>query len=270
MHVLEGLDQCVLNNPEAVRQMGRVFITGGQAILEALLATVRDMTPKSRTLSSDMTNLLQHTLRFVRSWIGPRSLQLLLLMYGEDDAGICWLLKAMSTVQHQLEELLTVLAPNPLVDGLYEHLFEFVHPLEALFLFLESIGYDDQTLIDMLITIDDHDTGGMLAAMMAILRSLTEQGPDQLQRLVQRWRRELELEMAQGNGNGQDDEDGSESLTRMSLLCHTQRCLAHLASQIRLLDKRGLFPYNPRTLLIVLDRTQAVLSSIISEVTACN
>ncbi|KAF9930367.1 hypothetical protein BGZ67_005856 [Mortierella alpina] len=274
--------QGLLNNPEAIRQMGRVFMTGGQAILDALLATGRDARPNSSTqigdppltLDSRMTELLQHTLRFVKTWIGPPSLELLLRMYGEDDAGICWLLKAMSTIQHQLEELSIIVSPHPLVDDLYDHLFTFVHPLEALFLFLESIGYDDQTLIDMLITIDDHDTGGMLAAMMAILRSLTEQGPDQLQRLVQRWRRELEQEMTldsggvDGDGDGDDDEDGAGSRTRVSLLCRTQRCLAQLASQIRLLDKRGLFPYNPRTLMTVLDRTQDVFSTAISRVTA--
>ncbi|KAF9962906.1 hypothetical protein BGZ70_007804 [Mortierella alpina] len=272
--------QCLLDHPEAIRQMGRVFITGGQAILDALLATYRDTNPNSSThtggpslaLEFRMTEWLQHSLRFVRTWIGPRSLELLLRMYGEDDAGIGWLLKAMSTIQHRLEELAAVLSPNSLVDELYDHLFTYVHPLDALFLFLESIGYDDQTLIDMLITIDDHDTGGMLAALMAILRSLTEQRPDQLQRLVQRWRRELEQAMALDDGgiddDSDDDADPAGSPARMALLCHSQRCLVQLASQIQLLDKRGLFPYNPRTLVIVLARTQDVLSSIISEVTA--
>jgi len=276
--------QCLLDHPEAIRQMGCVFITGGQAILDDLLAMCRDTNPRLSThtgerpvaLDSRITEWLQDSLRFVRTWIGPRSLELLLRMYGEDDAGIGWLLKAMSTIQHRLEELAMVLSPNLLVDELYDHLFKYVHPLEALFLFLESIGYDDQTLIDMLITIDDHDTGGMLAALMSILRSLTEQGPNQLQRLVQRWRRELELEMAVDDGavdddsddDSDDDADHAGSPTRLALLCHTQRCLAQLVSQIRLLDKRGLFPYNPRTLVIVLNRTQDVLSSVISEVTA--
>lgn len=265
--------QRLLDNPEAIRQMGRVFMTGGQAVLNALLVSHRD----SNLLAMECltAELLQHSLRFAKTWIGPRSLKLLLRMYGEDDAGICWLLKAMSSIQRQLEELSTTLSPNPLLDELLGHLYTFVHPLEALFLFLESIGYDDQTLIDMLITIDDHDTGGLLAAIMAILRSFTEQAPDRLQRLVQRWHQELELEQEKADNNGriddgqEDDGNDSGSGTRLLLLGHTQRCLAQLASQIKLLDKRGLFPYNPRTLMVVLGRTQEVLSSVLGEITAC-
>ncbi|KAF9960726.1 hypothetical protein BGZ72_006068 [Mortierella alpina] len=268
--------QSLLSNPEAIRQLGRVFLTGGQAILNGLLQTCRDPHPNLIThtggpllaLDSHMTELLQYALQFVRTWIGPRSLQLLLRVYGEDDAGICWLLKAMSSIQQLLEELFIVTSPNLLVEELYDHLFTFAYPLEALFLFLESIGYDEQTLIDMLITIDDHDTGGMLAAMMTILRSLTEQGPDQLQRLVQRWRRELEQETAHDR-RGMDGENGNDfgSPAKLSVLCHSQRCFARLASQIQVLDKRGLFPYNPRSLMTVLGRTEDVLSSVIGKVT---
>ncbi|KAG0205176.1 hypothetical protein BGX28_003171 [Mortierella sp. GBA30] len=294
--------QCLVNDPEAIRQLGRVFLTAGMSVLDILVATHRlysekgdEMDEESRRRDKDrhLNPTINHlskpadlmsgclvmemtgkVLDFVKVWVGPQSLELTLKVYGEDDAGLSWLLKTMSSIQQRLEEL-SRLAPSydnaPTMVELQDHLLSYAHPLEALFLFLETIGFDEQTLIDMLLTIDDHDTGGMLGAIMTILRNFTEQQPSdqQWRRLFQRWRREIEEEMVKDDNND-DDEDGALKVekTKVRQLFNIEHCLRELASRIQLLDRRGLFPYSPRVLLVVLDRTQDILSSLISELTA--
>ncbi|KAF9142741.1 hypothetical protein BGX30_002277 [Mortierella sp. GBA39] len=146
----------------------------------------------------------------------------------------------------------------------------------------ETIGFDYQTLLDLLLTLDDpHESGGMLAAVMAILRSFTEDSSDQ-ERVLRRWRLEIlddqQVQLRQLEQHASDSEsdtdiagDDNHQLqqphpeTRLGLLDNVHHCLDQLSHQIQRLFKNNLFPYNPRPLLHVLEVTQDILSAVLTD-----
>lgn len=216
---------------------------------------------------------------FLHEWVGPQTLQLVFQICGEDDSNVAWLLKTSVGIQQRFEAWMafeqhrhteshvqattttttTTLSLENFVHRIYAHLHRHVHPVEALFTFLGSIGYDPQTVLDLLLTLDDH-TGGMLGALMAILRKLTEDPVDQ-QRLKTRWQ-ELKRRHADEEDGDTDDDDDEEEEKEGYSLPYIEACLGQLASQIRALDQKSLFPYNPKPLLLVLHRTQELLAEL--------
>ncbi|KAF9361221.1 hypothetical protein BGX26_005045 [Mortierella sp. AD094] len=293
--------QPLVSNPEAIRQLGRVFLTAALSILDTLTLMARDTKPgnhpwysnRHSEILAQIRSIVSTTLGFVRSWIGPNTLEIILKIYGEDDAGVSWLLMTMSQIERRVRDMRSnyyqfiseaLLIPDEF-DDMYNHLFRHVHPLEALFKFLESIGYDYQTLLDLLLTLDDQQTGGMLATMMTILRNFIESESDQ-HKLTERWKRvmaeadEEEKEVVgdlsdnrhKGHGNADllsnDDKNfhsnHESSLDRRAILFGVEFSISQLVHHIQRLHEKRLFPYNPRALLVVLDRTQHILLSVIS------
>ncbi|KAF9095214.1 hypothetical protein BGX27_001305 [Mortierella sp. AM989] len=200
---------------------------------------------------------------------------------GIDNTGIYTFLDRTSYYQSLLKRYLI---PDEF-DDLYVFLCRYAHPLEALFKFLETIGYDYQTLLDLLLTPDDQQSGGMLAAVMAILRSFTEQKSNQHD-LTERWKQEMaaedEMERKEAvlqdfsedllanagiRPNGDDDfhiNNNESSLSTRANLLNVEFCISQLVCRIRRLHDKGLFPYNPRALLVVLDRTRDILIPVIA------
>ncbi|KAF9993235.1 hypothetical protein BGZ80_004760 [Entomortierella chlamydospora] len=304
-----GIDkelQPLVSNPEAIRQLGRVYLTAALSILDTLTLMARDTklgnqpgynNRRSENLAQ-MRSFMLATLGFVRSWIGPDTLEVILKIYGEDDAGVSWLLMTMSQIEHRFRDMRSkyyqFISEALLIldefDDMHNHLFEHVHPLEALFKFLESIGYDYQTLLDLILTLDNQQTGGMLAAMMMILRNFIENESDQ-RKLTERWKRVMagademmrdfsddlykdhigavaaaaaaDLQSNNDDKNLPNNHEGS-LLERRAILFGVEFGISQLAHHIRRLHERHLFPYNPRALLVVLDRTQHILLSVIS------
>jgi len=155
------------------------------------------------------------------------------------------------------------------LEEVYKCLQLYAHPFETLIEFLSTIGYDEQTLLDLLLVLDDSESTGMLGALMTVLRNITENTQDQAL-LLQRWQRELSLE-TYGEEEGEEDDDDSDdddevetTTTRRERLLNTEYCFHRLATQVRTLHQKHLFPYNPNTLLVVLDRTVDVLATILS------
>ncbi|KAG0286337.1 hypothetical protein BGZ96_009536 [Linnemannia gamsii] len=282
-----------LSNPEAVRQLGRISLTATLSILDTLASTsssdLSDGNSDSNYYNQIMELTSNHLIPFLEEWVGERTLPLLLTVYGEDDAGVSWLLKTMSRIYRRILDSL----PPPSshhhhhqqqqqqVDKIHNLLLEsHVHPLEALFYFLETIGFDYQTLLDLLLTLDDpNESGGMLAAVMAILRSFTEDASDQA-RLLQRWRQEIlddqqlqpqqlqqshDLHGEDSDTNSDYNEIQQQQQPRLEVLSNVYDCLNQLSIQILRLYKSNLFPYNPRPLLHVLELTKDILSTVLND-----
>ncbi|KAF8960388.1 hypothetical protein BGZ46_001577 [Entomortierella lignicola] len=306
-----GIDkelQPIVSIPEVIRQLGCVFLTAALSTLDTLIVMARDSKLKSHHDFSDgrmesltrIRSIVLATQTFIHSWIGPNTLDILLTIYGEDDAGLSWLLKTMSLIDCKIHDIQSnhyqFLSSKDLLiqdefNDLYIHLHRYAYPMDALFKFLEIIGFDYQTLLDLLLTLDDQQTGGMLAALMAILRNFTERESDQYN-LSERWRRAMGGRVKDALEEKEEEEEREEALsekfyvpfdddveplsienkcgnddgssdTRLILL-NVEFCFSKLAQHIRRLHEKDLFPYNPRALLVVLDRTQLVLLSIIN------
>ncbi|KAF8941841.1 hypothetical protein BGZ47_007138 [Haplosporangium gracile] len=275
-----------LSNPEAVRQLGRICLTATLSILDTLTSTSTS-TDNDNAIVDYYGQIMELTSKylipFLEDWIGERTLSLLLTVYGEDDAGVSWLLKTMSLIYRRILDLPRT-SPLPQLpqqqhelDKICNLLENHVHPLEALFSFLETIGFDYQTLLDLLLTLDDpHESGGMLAAVMAILRLFTEDSSDQ-ERVLRRWRKEIldnqqlqlrQLEQHASNSecDADIDDDKSHQLqSRLELLDNVHHCLDQLSHQIQRLHMNSLFPYNPRPLLHVLEHTQDILFTFLTD-----
>lgn len=279
-----------LSNPEAVRQLGRICLTAALSILDTLASTSTstDGNSSGNYYNQIMELTCDHLIPFLEEWVGERTLPLLLTVYGEDDASVSWFLKTMSHIHRRIVN--TLLLPLPSshhhhqqqqqVGKIHKLLIDnHVHPLEALFYFLETIGFDYQTLLDLLLTLDDpNESGGMLAAVMAILRSFTEDASDQA-RVLRRWRQEilddqqLQLQQLQ-QSHGSDGEDSDtnsdyneiqQQQPRLEILSNVYDCLDQLSHQIQRLYKNNLFPYNPRPLLHVLELTKDILSTVLND-----
>ncbi|KAI1316496.1 hypothetical protein EDD11_009909 [Mortierella claussenii] len=296
--------QPLVSNPEAIRQLGRVMLSAVLSIL-TILTTISQYPEQGPISDKGVMPLMEQLqvslpkmLSFIHAWIGSGTLNLLMRIYGEDDAGISWLLMSMCQIQQRLDHLCThslfVLQPMAKVSSTtiatsataattnaahitlsraalstlregYSHLHRYVHPLDAFFLFMTTIGYDDQTLLDLLLAPDDRQTGGMLAAVMMLLRAFTERISDQ-QEWTKRWQsRNIRSSRDSSQGMMVDDnDDPTDHLSEAWMqLCNVQLCFSRLARQIRRLHGKNLFPYNPRALLVVLDRTHEVLSSMV-------
>jgi hypothetical protein len=277
----------LLFNPEAIRQLGRICLTAAILILDTLTSTSSstDGNDDFYCHIAELTNT--YLIPFLEEWVGERTLPLLLAVYGEDDTGVSWLLKTMSRIYRRILDLL----PPPSrphhhqqrqhVEKIHSLLLEnHVHPLEALFYFLETIAFDYQTLLDLLLTLDDpNESGGMLAAVMTILRSFTEDLSDQ-ERVLRRWRQEIlhdqQLQLMQlqqshatdGDGYDTDSDYNNESQLqqpRLEVLSNVYDCLDQLSHQIQRLFRNNLFPYNPRPLLHVLELTKDILSTLLND-----
>ncbi|KAF9904826.1 hypothetical protein BX616_001166 [Lobosporangium transversale] len=275
--------QPLVSNPEAIRQLGRVFLTAVLSILSSLTnpkahsQQATDLT-KETVMLDQIASQLPSLSTFLQSWVGPKTLKILLRIYAEDDAGISWLLLTIAQIHQKLDQICShddhyyfssSVIPSPSlllsVKELYIHLHRHVHPLEALFLFLETIGYDHQTLLDLLLTLDDQRTGGMLSAMMMVLRTFTEHESDQ-KTLIARWHHQIILE-EESKIIYEDDDDNNEQISpTRTQLCNMELCLSQLVDQIRKLNDKNLFPYNPRALLVVLDHSRDILSSVIATI----
>ncbi|KAF9151543.1 hypothetical protein BG015_006539 [Linnemannia schmuckeri] len=275
-----------LSNPEAIRQLGRICLTAALSILDTLTSAFTS-TDNDNAIVDYYGQITEPTSKylipFLEAWIGDRTLPLLLTVYGEDDAGVSWLLKTISLIYRRILDLSRT-SPPPQVsqqqhelDKIRSVLENHIHPLEALFSFLETIGFDYQTLLDLLLTLDDpHESGGMLAAVMAILRSFTEDSSDQ-ERVLRRWREEIlddqqlhlcQLEQRTSNSESEPDVDDDKShqlRTRFRLLDNVHHCLDQLSHQIQRLHKNSLFPYNPKPLLHVLQHTQDILFTVLTD-----
>lgn len=229
--------------------------------------------PSSWKMSEQLAEAIPALDTFLHAWVGPHTLRLIFQICGEDDT-VAWFLKTSAVIQQRFETWMALFeqntrlqAPQALAQSLsvldnfirriYTHLHRHVHPAEALFTFLESIGYDPHTLLDLLMTLDGH-SGGMLGALMAILRKLTEDPVDQ-QMLKARWQEALERIHYNEENDDDDEEDDDEEEEGEYSLSHVETCFGQLASQIRALDQKGLFPYSPKPLLLVLYRTQELL-----------
>lgn len=252
--------------PEAIRQLGRVHLAAALSILE-ILSKMAMCIERQWSSLVHIQSMAAKLLSFTQEWLGPRTMTIIVSAYGEDDAALCWILKTMGQIQQQLAHLLhtqqgtLVLIQPKAFNDLCLSLNWHAHPTEALFVFLESIGYDYQTLLDLLLTMDDQQSGGMLAAIMVVLRNFTEQEWEQ-KVLIKRWH-DLSNDSPERQSMDGSSRDPLES-TRARLF-NIEFCLARLAGQIRRLQSRDMFPYNPKALLAVLDRTCAVLSTVISE-----
>lgn len=280
--------KALISNPEAVRQLGRICLTATLSILDTL-SSPSISTANNNFISDYYGQIIELTNKyltpFLEEWVGERTLPMLLTVYGEDDAGVSWLLTTMSRISRRILEL-SHTSPQQqqqhvlaTIHTLLEHR---LHPLEALFSFLETIGFDYQTLLDLLLTLDDpHESGGMLAAVMAVLRSFTEDSSDQ-ERVLRRWRQEIlddqQLQLRLMGQHASDSEGDTDIIdddnsqlqqpqpeTRFALLDNVHHCLDQLSHQIQRLYKNNLFPYNPRPLLHVLERTQDILSTVLTE-----
>lgn len=277
-----------ISNPEAVRQLGRICLTATLSILDTL-SPPSTSTINNNVISDyygqiiELTN--KHLTPFLEEWDGERALPLLLTVYGEDDAGVSWLLTTMSRIYRRILELSRTSPQQQqqhVLDKIHTLLEHHLHPLEALFSFLETIGFDYQTLLDLLLTLDDpHESGGMLAAIMAILRSFTEDSSDQ-ERVLCRWRQEIlddqQVQLRHLEQHASDSESDTDIINydesqlqqprperRLALLDNVHHCLDQLSHQIRRLYKNNLFPYNPRPLLHVLELTQDILSTVLTD-----
>lgn len=278
------------SNPEAVRQLGRVCLTATLLILDTL-SSPSTSTVNSNVIGDYYGQIMELTNKyltpFLEKWVGERTLPLLLTVYGEDDAGVSWLLTTMSRIYRRILDLSRTSSQQQrqhVLDAIHTLLEHHLHPLEALFSFLETIGFDYQTLLDLLLTLDDpHESGGMLAAVMAILRSFTEDYSDQ-ERVLRRWRQEIlddqqvqlcQLEQhawdSKSDTEGTDDDkiqlqqSQSQPETRLALLDNVHHCLDQLSHQIQRLYKNNLFPYNPRPLLHVLELTKDIISTVLTD-----
>ncbi|KAG0097300.1 hypothetical protein BGZ93_003008 [Podila epicladia] len=271
----------VLSSTGNICQLGKVLLTSIVAIQDVAIHDISKEKLSSSHGPSNSFEIYDQLAEaipaldtFFHAWVGPQTLQLIFQICGEDDTNIAWFLKTSAVIQQRFETWMmlfeqyrTSQVPPPssvqslsilgnFVHRIYTHLHRHVHPTDALFTFLGSIGYDSQTLLDLLMTLDGH-SGGMLGALMAILRKLTEDPVDQ-QKLRTRWQETLE----QGH-YGEDDEnydDDDEEEEGGYLIWRVEACLGQLASQIQALDEKGLFPYKSKPLLLVLHRTQELLA----------
>ncbi|KAF9903399.1 hypothetical protein EC991_003854 [Linnemannia zychae] len=288
-------------NPEAVRQLGQICLTAALSILDSIeLPNNHEHGDRDyRRADTDyrekvIESTKKYLVPFLEEWLGDSTLLLLLIVYGEDDAGVSWLLRTMSRIYRRVLYLQSASSslrhpPNTarsplslppamppissnsagvLLDKVQRLLETYFHPLEALFRFLETVGFDYQTVLDLLLTLDDHESGGMLAAVMVILRSFTEDTHDQ-NRIIERWRQEIQ-EQAQQQEQEQELEEEQEQeqeqeQQRLEMLSNVNDCLNQLSHQIQRLYKNNLFPYNPTPLLLVLERTQDVLSTVLGQ-----
>ncbi|KAF9542034.1 hypothetical protein EC957_002396 [Mortierella hygrophila] len=278
-----------ISNPEAVRQLGRICLTATLSILDTM-SSPSNSTVNNNVISDYYGKIVELTDKyltpFLEEWVGERTLPLLLTVYGEDDAGVSWLLTTLSRIYRRTLELSRISPQQQqqqhVLDKIHTLLEHHIHPLEALFSFLETIGFDYQTLLDLLLTLDDpHESGGMLAAVMAILRSFTEDSSDQ-ERVLRRWRLEIlddqQVQLRQLEQYASDSESDADIVdddkrqlqqpqpeTRLGLLDNVHHCLDQLSHQIQRLFKNNLFPYNPRPLLHVLEVTQDILSIVLTD-----
>lgn len=272
----------VLSSTGNFCQLGKVLLTSIVAIQDVAIhefSKENFSSPHGLSTSFEMYDQLAEAIpaldTFLHAWVGPQTLQLIFRICGEDDTNVAWFLKISAVIQQRFETWMALFeqyrtshTPPPSVQALsvlgnfvhriYTHLHHHVHPAEALFTFLGSIGYDPQTLLDLLMTLDGH-SGGMLGALMAILRKLTEDPVDQ-QRLRTRWQEALEQGHYGEDDENDDDDDDDDKEEGGYLLWHVEACLGQLATQIHALDQKGLFPYNPKPLLLVLHRTQELLA----------
>ncbi|KAG0052786.1 hypothetical protein BGZ89_003099 [Linnemannia elongata] len=278
------------SNPEAVRQLGRVCLTATLLILDTL-SSPSTSTVYSNVIGDYYGQIMELTNKyltpFLEEWVGERTLPLLLIVYGEDDSGVSWFLTTMSRIYRRMLDLSRTSSQQQrqhVLEAIHTLLEHHLHPLEALFSFLETIGFDYQTLLDLLLTLDDpHESGGMLAAVMTILRSFTEDYSDQ-ERVLRRWRQEIlddqqvqlcQLEQhawdSKSDTEGTDDDkillqqSQSQPETRLALLDNVHQCLDQLSHQIQRLYKNNLFPYNPRPLLHVLELTKDIISTVLTD-----
>ncbi|KAG0376103.1 hypothetical protein BGX24_008273 [Mortierella sp. AD032] len=87
------------NNPEAVRQLGQICLTAALSILDNL-DLPGDANQKGDGIRNYHEQIIELTSRylipFLEEWLGDRTLPLLLTIYGEDDAGISWLLRTIN------------------------------------------------------------------------------------------------------------------------------------------------------------------------------
>ncbi|KAF9294143.1 hypothetical protein BGZ74_011404 [Mortierella antarctica] len=273
----------VLSSTGNICQLGKVLLTSIVAIQDVAIhefSKENFSSPHGPSSSFEMYDQLAEAIpaldTFLHAWVGLQTLQLIFRICGEDDTNVAWFLKISAVIQQRFETWMALFEqyrtshtpPSSSVQALsvlgnfvhriYTHLHHHVHPAEALFTFLGSIGYDPQTLLDLLLTLDGH-SGGMLGALMAILRKLTEDPVDQ-QRLRTRWQEALEQGHYGEDDENDDDDDDDDEEEGGYLLWHVEACLGQLATQIHALDQKGLFPYNPKPLLLVLHRTQELLA----------
>ncbi|KAF9332256.1 hypothetical protein BG006_004872 [Podila minutissima] len=283
----------VLSSTGNICQLGKVLLTSIVAIQDVAIHEFSKETfssPHGPSSSFKMYDQLAEAIpaldTFLHAWVGPQTLQLIFRICGEDDTNVAWFLKIGAVIQQRFETWMALFeqyrtshTPPPssvqalsvlgnFVHRIYTHLHHHVHPAEALFTFLGSIGYDPQTLLDLLMTLDGH-SGGMLGALMAILRMLTEDPVDQ-QKLRTRWQEALEQghygEDDENDDDDDDDDDDDEDEEECGYsLWHVEACLGQLATQIHTLDQKGLFPYNPKPLLLVLHRTQELLAKELND-----
>ncbi|KAG0321627.1 hypothetical protein BG000_003155 [Podila horticola] len=275
----------VLSSTGNICQLGKVLMISVVAIQDMVIeefskgsfssssSSTSHEPPSSWKMSEQLAEAIPALDTFLHAWVGPHTLRLIFQICGEDDT-VAWFLKTSAVIQQRFETWMALFeqntrlqAPQALAQSLsvldnfvrriYTHLHRHVHPAEALFTFLESIGYDPHTLLDLLMTLDGH-SGGMLGALMAILRKLTEDPVDQ-QRLKARWQEALERGHYNEENDDDDEEDDGEEEEGEYSLSHVEACFGQLASQIRALDQKGLFPYSPKPLLLVLYRTQELL-----------
>lgn len=267
----------VLSSTGNICQLGKVLMSCIVAIQDIVIDKLSSSPSSFVETYEQLTEAIPALDTFLHEWVGPQTLQLVFQICGEDDTNVAWFLKTSVEIQQRLEAWMafeqrcteshiqatttttttTLLSLENFVRRIYVHLHRHVHPVEALFTFLESIGYDPQTLLDLLLTLDDH-RGGMLGALMAILRKLTEDPVDR-RRLTTRWQETFERANAEEDDDDDDDDDEEEE--RYSL-AYIEACLGQLATQIRALDQKSLFPYNPKPLLLVLHRTQELLAEL--------
>ncbi|KAF9922099.1 hypothetical protein FBU30_007812 [Linnemannia zychae] len=287
--------ETILSNPEAIRQLGQICFTAILSILESLAQI--NIEDDYLLFQDVMDKTYNHVIPFLENWMGDRTLPLLLTTYGEDDEGISWLLNIMSRIYRKILDIqsifhhykqsnamidlshtphlpaatattttttttTTIISSIHLLDKIQNLIEKHVHPVEAMFLFLETVGFDYQTVLDLLLTLDDHESGGMLAALMLILRSFTEDLEDQ-QRMILRWQQKILLYQQSIDLDVDTEDESGHRRDQLELLIQADGCLAQLSFHIQQLYSNRLFPYNPRPLIHVLDRTHNILVTVL-------
>ncbi|KAG0251720.1 hypothetical protein DFQ27_008584 [Actinomortierella ambigua] len=93
------------------------------------------------------------------------------------------------------------------------HVFWGIHSLDGFFFFLQTIGHDPQTVVDLLLSVDHQELGGFLAVTVSLLRHYTSLSPSpslkdlsNRERLLDRWQR-MTLGTKPWLYDGHDEED---------------------------------------------------------------
>ncbi|KAF9976067.1 hypothetical protein BGZ73_009165 [Actinomortierella ambigua] len=177
------------------------------------------------------------------------------------------------TVENFLTTTTTTTAAT--VTAKHHIVFWGIQALDGYFFFLQTIGHDPQTVVDMLLSMDHQELGGFLAVTVSLIRyylssSSPSSSPEDLsnrERLLDRWNRmtvdaKLRLRgvhdedaMAESEGADIEEEkdDEEDECDWTTTLARSHFCLHEVLTKLQALGRQGLLPFNPQVLICILD-----------------